>query len=504
MNKLSTLYPAPALGRLACCLALACLLLRPHAQAQTPARVMSLQDCIDLAQKQSPEASIARKGYESVYWSYRAFRAGLLPQLRLDVNAPGILRTISQITQDDGTIDFVQQNQAYSNASLSLSQQIAPTGGSVFVSSGLNRLDVFGTNGYVQYQARPVLIGFSQPIMAFNALRWQQRLQPLRFRLAEKRYLEALEDIAVNISGLYFDVYIAQITLANARSNEGINDSIFTVANGRYRVGKIAENDLLQTELAYLNAQADANRAALALQKAKVNLAIVLGIADAESIQLVPPMEVPPVEIDERFALSQANANRSDIVDFEVRELEAESNVAQARSENRFSASIDATFGLNQAGNTIPNAYTQPLSQQTATVGLGIPILQWGRGKAQVASAKVDQARALEQIRLDQRRLERDVRFQVLDFAQLQVQMQLAAKADTIAIRRYEVAKNRYLIGKIDITNLQIAQNEKDNARAGYIAVLRQFWVAYYQLRRSTLFDFINQETLVVPEIEVK
>lgn len=465
---------------------------------------MSLDDCISLAQKQSPEASIARKGYESVYWSYRAFRAGLLPQMRLDLNAPGIQRSINQITQDDGTLDFVQQNQAYSDATLSLSQQIAPTGGTVFVSSSLNRLDVFGTNAYIQYQARPVLIGFSQPIMAFNPLRWQQRLQPLRFRLAEKRYLEALEDIAITISGLYFDVYIAQITLDNARSNEGINDSIFDVANGRYRVGKIAENDLLQTELAYLNAQADANRAALALQKAKVNLAIALGIADAESIQLLPPDAVPLVEIDERFALSQANENRSDVVDYSVREIEAESALAQARADNRFSANINATFGLNQAGTTIQNAYTQPLSQQTATMGLGIPILQWGRGKAQIESAKVDQARTQEQIRLDRRRLERDVRFQVLDFAQLQLQMQLASKADTIAIRRYEVAKNRYLIGKIDITNLQIAQNEKDNARAGYINVLRQFWVAYYQLRRSTLYDFISQVPLVAPEIEVR
>lgn len=490
-------------ARLACLLTFLGLFTHLCLPAQGGARVMSLQDCIDLAQRQSPEANIARKGYEAVYWSFRAYRASLLPQLRLDLNAPGILRSISQITQDDGTLDFVQQNQAFSNASLSVSQQIAPTGGSVFVSSGLNRLDVFGTNAYVQYQARPVLIGFSQPIMAFNNLRWQQRLQPLRVQLAEKRYLEALEDIAVSISGLYFDVYIAQITLANAQSNEAINDSIFDVANGRYRVGKIAENDLLQTELAYLNAQADANRAALALQKAKVNLAIILGIADAESIQLLPPDAVPPVEIDEKFALSQANQNRSDIVDYSVRELEAESNVAQARADNRFSASINATFGLNQAGSTIQDAYTQPLSQQTATVGLGIPILQWGRGKAQIASAKVEQARAQEQIRLDQRRLERDVRFQVLDFAQLQLQMQLAAKADTIAIRRYEVAKNRYLIGKIDITNLQIAQNEKDNARASYIGVLRQFWVAYYQLRRSTLYDFINQEALVAPEIEV-
>ena len=43
----------------------------------------------------------------------------------------------------------------------------------------------------------------------------------------------------------------------------------------------------------------------------------------------------------------------------------------------------------------------------------------------------------------------------------------------------------------IDITNLQLAQTEKDNARTSYLQTLRQYWAAYYQLRRSTLYDFI-------------
>jgi outer membrane protein TolC len=64
------------------------------------------------------------------------------------------------------------------------------------------------------------------------------------------------------------------------------------------------------------------------------------------------------------------------------------------------------------------------------------------------------------------------------------------------------VAKNRYLIGKIDITNLQIAQNEKDMARLSYFQALRQYWVAYYQLRRASLYDFVKAEKVKMPEME--
>ena len=59
-----------------------------------------------------------------------------------------------------------------------------------------------------------------------------------------------------------------------------------------------------------------------------------------------------------------------------------------------------------------------------------------------------------------------------------------------MAGRRFEVAYNRYVIGRITIDNLFIAQNEKDQARNQFVQALRGYWQAYYQLRRVTLFDF--------------
>jgi outer membrane protein TolC len=46
------------------------------------------------------------------------------------------------------------------------------------------------------------------------------------------------------------------------------------------------------------------------------------------------------------------------------------------------------------------------------------------------------------------------------------------------------------VIGRIGIDNLYIAQNEKDQAKTQYVQALRQYWQAYYQLRRLTLYDF--------------
>jgi outer membrane protein TolC len=78
----------------------------------------------------------------------------------------------------------------------------------------------------------------------------------------------------------------------------------------------------------------------------------------------------------------------------------------------------------------------------------------------------------------------------------LRLQIEITKKADEVAQERYNVAQNRYLIGKIDITNLSIALTEKDQAKRSYLEALQMFWDAYYELRRITLYDFAAKQPL--------
>ncbi|MEM6844813.1 MAG: TolC family protein, partial [Bacteroidota bacterium] len=64
----------------------------------------------------------------------------------------------------------------------------------------------------------------------------------------------------------------------------------------------------------------------------------------------------------------------------------------------------------------------------------------------------------------------------------------------------YEIAKQRFLIGKITIVELNDALEKKDNARQQYIQSLNDFWEAYYTLRLLTLYDFSRNEPLYVEQ----
>ncbi len=77
-------------------------------------------------------------------------------------------------------------------------------------------------------------------------------------------------------------------------------------------------------------------------------------------------------------------------------------------------------------------------------------------------------------------------------------QVKIAAKADTVAQKSYNITKARYMIGKISVTDLNIAQTESDNSKSSYIDALRTYWNFYYQIRKLTLFDFEHNRPIKV------
>src|SRR5262249_40922154 len=153
---------------------------------------------------------------------------------------------------------FQPQDQITSALTATLSQPMPWTGGDFFVSSSLARLRVTGTESVETWSSTPVTFGLRQPLFRLNQLGWDRRRQPVRNELSERLYRESREEIALRTVTLFFNVYAAQLSMENADANVAINDTLYTLNKGRYQVGKIGENDLLQSELALLRARTSA------------------------------------------------------------------------------------------------------------------------------------------------------------------------------------------------------------------------------------------------------
>jgi outer membrane protein TolC len=457
--------------------------------AQIDTTYLTLQQCIRLAWTNGPIGAIARSTLENREASYNSFTARNFPQLSLEGDIPGYSRSINPIVLPDGSTVFTPQSQASSSMSLSLSQKIPFTGGLLSLFSGLNRIDLVETRSQY-YRSNPLTMALRQPLFQINTMRWDQEAQDLRYRMATREFAEAMEDCALEVTNKFFDLFLASMNSSNAASNLAINDTLYKISQGRYNVGKIAENDLLQSELAFLNARTQLENAEVGLDRARQDLRVAVGLPATTLIRLLPPTAIPSMSADPLVAVAQARENRSDALNFDLQLLTAERGVVQARSDNSFNATLTASMGYNQRAPLLPEAYRDLLNQQQFSLGFSVPIFRWGAGGEAVDAAIADQKRTETSVERQRHDFEQDVLYQSARLNLLGKQVAVSAKADTIAQRRFDVAKDRYLIGKIDIPNLFLAQSEKDNARRANFQTLWDYWSTYFRVRRLTLYDF--------------
>jgi outer membrane protein TolC len=159
-------------------------------------------------------------------------------------------------------------------------------------------------------------------------------------------------------------------------------------------------------------------------------------------------------------------------------------------------ADLFAQLGLTQNAEELAAAYKNPINQQRIQVGFQVPILDWGLGRGQFRMAQSAEEVVKTDVQQSMIEFNETVFLQVMQFNLQDDQVAIASKADTIADLSYEVTKQRFLIGKIDVLQLKDALNEKDVARRGFVQALRNYWGYYYDLRGLTLYDWQRDRKL--------
>ena len=448
-----------------------------------------LEDVVALACQSSPDAQAARHTFRSAYWDYRSCRANYLPSLTLTSN-PGLDRAINEVTMDDGSVRFVEQNYLNTDLSLSLQQNIAWTGGTLSLQTSLQRMDLLGDKTF-SWKSVPVNVAYSQSLFGYNSLKWNRRIYPLRYEEARRAYLETLELVAATAVDKFFAYVLAQSDYRTACQNYAQADTLYRFAQGRYRIGTTTENEMLQLEVNLLNEETNRMDARIAMKECALDLRSYLGLSDGDSLPDIRVSdELPDVVVHEGEALQWARVHSPDITSLQRRRVEAESNVAQAKANAGLKASLYLRFGLTQTSDRFSEVYRDPSQQQAVSVGITLPILDWGRGRGQVRVARSQRDLVETQVEQSLTDFDQNVRKLVGQFNLQAMRVRVAARTDSTALRRSEVACRLYLLGRSSVLDLNASIEEKDAARRSYLNALHTYWSLYYTLRSLTLYDF--------------
>lgn len=457
---------------------------------------ISLDEIVDFALSHALDAKQAKRSLAVAMASYDYTQSVWKPYLGLSANVPAFSKTFQETVQPNGSIAFQPVSQNFSVASLSLSKILPATGGTVFLSSSLQRFDDF-SNDFTNYNGKPIRLGISQPIIGFNRHKWMQQIEPQRLLEAKKQFSYDMEWVKSNTIQLYFDALQANLEVQIAQQNQTNNQKLYDIAQERYELGKISENDLLQLELELVRANKDYRSNSQFLRNAFQRLLNYIGGYGVLPIAYpILPDNPKSFPVDFIKAKNQAEMNRYEIIRQDRLISEQEMVLDQSKKDFGPQVNLNASLGVSRGADNLPEIYTDAQQEQRISIGFEVPILDWGRRKHQIKMQTLELNYLQEEARQVKKDLDANVENTIYRFINLQQELELASEVKRVADRRFNISNQSYVLGNISITDLTIAITEKDRATREYVNTLRNYWEAYYDLRLMTLYDFENDAPL--------
>jgi outer membrane protein TolC len=452
--------------------------------------IMSLTDAIKIATDSSLAAFKAQNLYLASYWEYRSYLASKKPSLTFNTTFLDYSRALNKVYNSVKNIyQYSEQQDIYSSANAMISQRIS-TGGTVYFDSQLSRLQNFGIDGFTQYSSVPLRIGISQSLFGYNEFKWERKIEPLKYEEAKKEYLQSVESVSLRLVSLYFDLIIAKAEVTMAETNVANADTLYNIGQKRNEIASLSLADALTLKVEALNARNNLAESKKELRSAQYLFNSYLRLDVSEMADLLIPESLPSFTADYEVALQLALLNNPEILSNKLTILESESALDQAKRDNLFSAYITASYGLNQHNPELANAYRDPMNQQVASIGLTIPIIDWGRGKGEVNVAKKNYEVTKISVEQAVSDFRQEVMMAVINFNTQAEIVKSAFETREVAKQAFEINKQRFLIGKVDVNSLTLALSRQDQATLAYLNALRYYWSYYYTLRELTLYDF--------------
>ena len=448
----------------------------------------TLHQTIELAKKNSFFSQLSNNEKKLAELNYTAFKISNKPTLSFYGNAPVYNKDNYAVTQPDGSIKFLPRSQNYSNVGIGFSQPIPATGGTVAVKTDLYRFDDF-VSKTKQYNGTPVFLRLTQPLFNYVAYKWNKQIAPLKVQEATQTQKAAMLQMEYDVCKLYFAITEAQSNeqlaiknLQNCITNLGIEKR-------RVQLGVSTEDKVLQLEIQQINNQQQQSTAQLTIRQTFLALYTYINSADTSNKQLQLPEHLPAIIIDKEKMIAAAKQYLPQYLTFQRKRLEAQSKTEEVKKQGR-QIDLIASYGLNNAATNLPAIYQNPQDQQRFSIGLSIPIADWGKRKNSIASAKLQEEQIEITNKQEEAMLITEITNLVNELPVLKNNVQQSLLLDTLSQKRFAITNRLFQSGKASLLELQAAQTEKDNASRNYITSLKRFWESYYLIKTKTGADF--------------
>lgn len=465
--------------------------------------ILSLDEVINSLSPHSPAAQIEKLNYKNVLLQFDNYKKSFLPTIALSLNPLNFNRSLRVLqNSESGSYSSVEDYSNNSTIGLSIKQRIGFTGGDLTVGSNLNYLNEFSLLRN-SVSVTPFNINYSQSMWGGNKLyRLERDIECKKNLVSVKEYCIAISDIQQRALLLFMNAFTQKINKEISLNNKIATDTLLIIGKIKKENGSITEYEYNQIELQWANNQYEFQKSTKDYDESCKSLLSFLGSEQAYATLEVPLFNLPTM-LDRNTVIAYIQKNNPFVLKQDIRRLEAENTLFLAKLNHGFNGSINLSYGLNQYSETFIGAYRNPNSRQSITIGVQIPIYQWGINKNKYQIAKNNYQSTLISIDKDSQEFEDYVERMVNNYNYNVHLWFLSERAFNLSQEQYRIVVQKFSLGKISIYELVTMQKEQATAIQRYYNAVRDVWDNYFTLQKMALYDFIKQEEIIYTLTEV-
>lgn len=460
---------------------------------------ITLQKVVNEWSLHSPSAEKIRLAYENSVLEHKNYLKGFLPSVALTMN-PLTFNHSLRLMQNptDGSYSYVNDYSNTSNAGLSIQQKIGVTGGVLSVNSSLSVLTELSTHRN-SFNTTPFSLNYTQQLLGgYYAYRQLKKIESLKSVNAVRLYCSDTAEVQIKALNAFLNLFLADITKKLALKNIAITDTLLAAGKALLENGHFTEYEYKQIELQANNNQYVYETAVKDWGQLYRQLWAFLGKEDQQdSIDIVTPDFMLPLTVDYEVVAKYARKNSPFALSQETKRLEAEQTLFNAKLNNRFNASMNISYGMNQYAEHFTDAYRKPDYSQGVMIGFQIPVFQWGINRNKLHIAKNNYRNALLELEEAETSYTNDLLDKVNAYNQGVKLYFLSQRSYQLAQEQYELLSAKFRYGKVSVYEVTSAQKESYEAMKKYYSSMQTVWNQFFMLRKITLYDFMRQRELI-------
>lgn len=338
--------------------------------------------------------------------------------------------------------------------------------------------------------------------MGYNPYKWAKRIENKRIELARQQLAYTFEDISINVTMLYSDALIAQKELELARDYASHTDILLQKGEELEKLGRSTHSDVLLLSLEHSQAAKQLLNATNTLNNALYRLCDYIGIVPEDSLYLNSLPHPTLLPIMEKEAILQSLQNSSILQNRRLSIIAAQQIVDKTRKQRFMEATLELTVGFNQTSQTLLSAYQHPLRQDIISVGVSIPLVDWGIRKKNVQKAQTELHNATLSEEEAVKQIKREVSSLIKDYHLYLQAITLAQTDIELSKRLREESQEKYLIGKNSIETVLKANQKIQASERDYLSTFKECWIKYYQIRKYTLYNWENNTPIKITNLK--